>query len=127
GSSDADFLISASGIDSAVYYSTMSSTETLQAITVGHGSVEFDASTSSVPTLALFNNFFLTHLKPNVSLEGKSAFVVRYKDPQGRIWESNNNASSPTEDVLYSTVEQESDTSGDYTKFVVNFETYVYY
>src|SRR5690606_28296789 len=65
GSSAADFIISASGIDSAVYYSSMSSSESPQSITVGHGSIEFDASSSSKPTLALFNNFFLTHLEPD--------------------------------------------------------------
>lgn len=127
GSSDADFTITASGIDSAVYYSSMSSNETLQAITIGHGSIEFDAASSSKPTLALFNNFFLTHLEPTISLSGKSGFMVRYKDPQGRTWESNENASYPTENVLYTVIEQESDASGDYTKFKVNFETYVYY
>lgn len=126
GSSDADFNISAGGIDSAVYYSTFSSSTASIAVTVGHGSVEFDNTASSTPTLSAFNNFFNTNLTPTFSLAGKNGFTVTYQDAQGKVWQSNEDHLLPGESVEYTNVSQESDNTGDYHKFTVTFNVYVY-
>jgi len=127
GSSNADFTISASDIDKAVYYSTMSSPTHSRSITVGHGSILFDNGSSSVPTLSLFNNFWNTYKEPLFSEDGLNGFVVRYKDANGVVWKSNEAHTYPLENVLYSNIVQESDASGDYSKFKVTFATNLYH
>lgn len=127
GSSDADFIITASSIDSAIYYSTMASNQSLLSITVGHGSIPYDANTSSRPSLAQFESFYTSHLQPDVTFDGRDGFVIIYKDALGKTWKSNDLGAFPAEDVLYTVVEKESDESGDYIKFKVNFETMIYH
>lgn len=126
GNSAADFIISAGGIDSAVYYSQFSSNVSSLSIKVGHGSVEFDNGSSSSPTLSAFNNFYNNNLTPLFSTNGKNGFTVTYVDGNGRTWQSNEDHLLPTESVEYTNVSQESDNTGDYTKFTVTFNCYVY-
>ena len=127
GSSNADFTISASDIDKAVYYSTMSSESSSRSITIGHGSIEFDNGTSDVPTLSLFNNFWNTYKEPLFSEDGINGFVVRYRDANGIVWKSNEDHDYPLEDVIYTNIVQESDDTGDYSNFQVNFATNLYH
>lgn len=127
GSSSADFIIEAAGIDKAVYYSTMSSDVSARSITVGHGSIEYDSGSSPNPTLSLFNGFYAVFLEPDFSANGVDGFVVKYRDGNNREWVSNGLHSHPLEDVIYSNILQESDAEGDYSKFTVSFETYVYH
>ncbi len=126
GSSDVDLNISAGGIDSAVYYSTFSSSTNSLSVTVGHGSIEFDNGASTTPTLSVFNNFYNNSLTPLFSINGVNGFTVTYRDAQGKIWQSNDAHAYPTESVEYINVSQESDNTGDYSKFTVKFSTYVY-
>lgn len=126
GSSSADFNISAGGADSAVYYSTFSSNTSSLSITVGHGSIEYDSGTSSTPTLSVFNNFFNNNLTPIFSVNGVNGFTVTYVDSQNKTWQSNQDHLLPGESVAYTNVSQESDNTGDYSKFTVTFNTYVY-
>jgi len=127
GSSNADFTISASDIDKAVYYSTMSSSSATRSITIGQGSIEFDNGSSDVPTLSLCNSFWNTYNEPLFSDEGLNGFVVRYRDANGNVWNSNEAHAYPLEDVIYSNIVQESDINGDYSKFTVNFATNLYH
>lgn len=124
--SQVDLIISATDIDRAVYYSEMSSNQSLFSVKVGHGSILFDASTSSTPTLALFNNFYSNNLQPDFSVAGQNGFVVSIRDNSGKTWESNEDHIYLTEDVNFSNIRQESDESGDYNKFICTFDTYVY-
>lgn len=126
GTSAADFIISAGGVDSAVYYSTFSSNVSSLSITIGHGSVEFDSGSSSSPTLSAFNNFYNNNLTPMFSTNGKNGFTVTYVDGNNRTWQSNEDHLYPGESVEYTNVSQESDNTGDYTKYTVTFNTYVY-
>lgn len=127
GSSTNDLQVNALALDSAVYYSTISSPSQSLSITVGHGSIQYDANSSSIPTLSLFNNFYTTNLTPVFSNNAKNGFIVQFRDGQGRTWKSNEAHILPTESVLYSNVSQESDANGDYSRFKVAFNTYVYY
>lgn len=126
GTSDADFEINASSIDRAAYYSILSSSQTTQSVSIGHGSVFFDAGTASRPPLSQFNSFYSTNLEPQVSGDAFDGFVFKYIDAGNREWTSDAMHILPTEDVLYSNIKQESDSTGDYHKFIVTFETYVY-
>jgi hypothetical protein len=128
GSSAPDLIIDAGAIDKAVYNATMSSNNDSRSITVGHGSLFFDSNASSVPGKAEFNAFFSnsTNLQPDFSLNGTAGFRVKFRDASGRVWASNENGSYPLENVVYTNVRQESDNTGDYSSFRVDFATYVY-
>lgn len=111
----------------AVYYSTMSSTSGayVQSISVGLGSVNWDASLTPDPTLALFNDFFKTNDAPDFSDLGADGFEILYMDQDGREWRSSE-SSTNLQDVEFTGIKQESDATGDYSKFICNFNGYVY-
>lgn len=129
GSSGVDLLINANTLDSAIYHSKLSSTQTLQSVSVGHGSLIFDWGASERPTLATFESFYLSGLnqQPVFSTSGLSGFTVTYTDGSGKEWRSNSNSSYPQEKAEYKSMATESDKNGDYAKFKVNFDTYVYH
>lgn len=128
-SSSADLYISQQQVNStAVYFSTMSSPQSLRSISVGLGSVYWDASNGETrPTLPEFNNFYSSpqNQLPNYSDNGASGFVVRYTDGNGTIYTSKQN--SPNfQDVEFVNVKQESGDNGDFNLFTCNFDCYVY-
>ncbi len=123
--SKAKILLPSPSLSSAVYYSEMKSAETLVSIKVGLGSVMWDASTTSDPTLSLFNSFHLNNTTPVYSNNATSGFEVTYRDAANKIWTSKENSVNP-QSVTFSALLQESDASGDYSKFTCNFSCYVY-
>lgn len=128
-SSSADLYISQQQVNStAVYFSTMSSPTLLRSVSVGLGSVFWDASNGETrPTLPEFNNFYSspTNQLPSYSDNGASGFVVRYTDGNGTQYASSEN--SPNfQDVEFVNVKQESGENGDFNLFTCNFSCYVY-
>lgn len=121
----AKILLPTPAYSSAVYYSEISSTQSSVAVKVGLGSVMWDASTTSDPTLTLFNNFHMNTTLPVFSNSGTNGFEVTYTDGLGKEWVSEE-TSVNYQDVIFSNIIQESDSSGDYSKFVCNFDCYVY-
>jgi len=128
GSSGVDLIINATGMDSAVYHSIFSSSQTAQKISVGHGCLVFDWGSSERPLLSAFENYFLAspNQTPTFSAGGLSGFTVTYTDASGREWKSNGDHEYVNESVEYELMAIESDASGDYAKFKVTFNTYVY-
>lgn len=128
GSSDADFVINAGGDDRAVYYSTMSSSTDSRAISVGHGSIIFNANASSVPGLDVFNSFYTNaaNIQPDFSNGGTAGFRVVFTDAAGRVWSTNEDHVHPLENAVYTNIRQESDNTGDYSSFRVDFTCYAY-
>lgn len=124
GTSGVDLIINASTLDSAIYHSIFASTESLQGISVGHGSIVFDWNASDRPTLANFESFYLSgpNQNPVFAPGGLTGFTFTYTDGSGRNWRSNANGL-----VAYSSMAIESDDSGDYAKFKVAFETEVFH
>lgn len=110
---------------SAVYYAEMKSSQVATSVKVGMGSIGWDANVSAEPTLGSFNAFFQTNLFPNFSNDALAGFEFTYKDGTGRVWKSKENSTNP-QDVEFTGIVQESDNSGDYSKFVCNFHCYVY-
>lgn len=104
---------------SAIYYSNMKSSESLVSVMIGLGSIHWDASLSSEPSLNQFNAFFLmpANLTPAYTLGAADGFEVTYRDGSGQIWKSEPGAGS----VTFSNIVQESDASGDYSKFTCTF------
>jgi len=124
--SKAKILLPPPSLSSAVYYSEILSAQTPISIKVGLGSVMWDMSAASDPTLALFNAFHTSNTTPVFSTGGASGFEVTYKDASGTAWVSKQNSTN-FQDVTFSAISQESDTAGDYSKFTCTFDCYVYH
>jgi hypothetical protein len=110
---------------SAVYFADIKSDQSLRSVMVGLGSINWDASASSEPTLALFNVFMTANTNPAYSTAGSAGFEVKYRDNNGDIWTSKPNDLGQA--VTFSNIVQESDESGDYSKFTCTFTTTVYH
>lgn len=113
-------------LSSAKYYSEILSSESNVSIKVGLGSVMWDASTTSDPTLGQFNSFFNANTLPNYSDIAENGFEVTYRDGSGTTWVSKE-ASVNFQSVTFSNIKQEQDTTGDYSQFNCAFECYVYH
>lgn len=109
----------------ATYYANMKSSNTLVSIRIGLGSIPFDGSANSDPSLSVFNNFFTTTTAPTFEANAAGGFEVVYRDGAGNVWTSDP-ASPTTQNVLFTGIVQESDGSGDYSKFTCTFNCDVY-
>lgn len=121
----AKYILPPPDFSSAVYYATMRSPQVATLIRIGMGPVLWDASLASEPTLNSFNGFFLANQYPNFSDDALDGFEVTYHDGTGREWSTRENSVN-FQDVEFTGIVQESDNSGDYSKFICNFECTVY-
>lgn len=126
GSSDARFIVSPDALDSAIYQSDFKSPTSLQSIKVLHGSVLFEASTNSRPSLAYFKSFYTLNNQPNFSNQGNNGIAFEYHDASGKAWKTKEANTQPFENAHYVYLEQTTDATGDYMKFKLNFTTVVY-
>ncbi len=111
-----------------IYYCDMTSNLINTSIKVGYGSLEWDAGAIEKPSLIEFNSFFTSILDPAPIFYGSypdSGFEVEYKDAFGNTWNSDK-ASVNVQSVKFTKIENESDATGDYCKFTVEFSCYVY-
>ncbi len=109
---------------SAVYYADFKSEQSLVSLKLSLGSIQWDASLAADPSLTQFNSFFTSTLTPSFSLAGTTGFEVVYRDGFGNVWTSDP-ASTP-QAVVFSNIVQESDASGDYSKFTCTFNCKVF-
>ena len=132
-------IVPSSGPSRAIYYSEMKSGESLTSIRLNLGEVLWDSQVSSDPTTAVFNGFMsgtkmpaAPGISPVVYTIGavlpaspaKSGFEVVYRDAGGLLWTSKADASNTIE---FTNIVQESDKTGDYSKFVATFDCTVYH
>ncbi len=110
----------------ATYYANMKSSNGLVSIRVSMGSVQFDGSANSDPSLSTFNSFFTSNTTPVYSALAASGFEVVYRDGSGNVWTSDETQPSPPQAVTFTGIVQESDGSGDYSKFTCTFTCNVY-
>lgn len=117
-----------SGITNAQYLFAMTSQEQIPYIQVALGSLSWnDPTGTETPALSLFNSFFVTNDAPNYSNLALNGFEVTYRDIYGDLWKSDE--LSPVQDVSFvpGSIIQESDKTGDYSKFTVLFSCPVYH
>jgi hypothetical protein len=128
GSADKDLIVNAGDIDSAIYHSIFKSNNSSIAIDVSHGSLLFDSNKSSSPANDAFESFFVSKLNQQLSfsIDGLSGISVKYTDGNGYVWTSNENNSYYNEKASYFEMDTEGDASGEYAKFKLKFDTYVY-
>lgn len=124
-SEKAKVILPPPSFSSAVYYSEMSSTQAATMIKVGMGSVFWDAASEADPSLTAFNNFFINNDLPSYANNASNGFEVTYRDGYGAVWKSDQN-SVHVQDVVFSDIVQESDSTGDYSLFKCEFNCWVY-
>lgn len=121
----AKYILPPPDFSNAVYFAEMSSSQIATKVKIGMGPVSWDASLSNEPTLATFNTFFQQNLFPAYSDDALAGFEVTYRDGTGREWKSSETSVNP-QNVEFTGVVQESDNSGDYSKFICNFDCWLY-
>jgi hypothetical protein len=124
-SEKAKIILPPPSFSSAVYYSEMSSAVTATSVKIGLGSINWDASLEIDPPLSSFNAFFLANDNPNYSNFGSNGFEVTYRDGFGSEWKSLE-TSVNFQDVSFSGISQDSDSTGDYSLFTCYFDCHVY-
>jgi hypothetical protein len=121
-------LVSPPLLSSAIYYSRISSTLSTQSIQIGLGEIQWDRTSGDDPVLSTFNTFFtgVSNAFPSYNDNCSSGFKVIYTDELGSVYTSRAD-SSTYKDVKFSNIRQDSDATGDYSKFTSTFNCYVYY
>ena len=117
------------GVNTAKYSFAMMSNQSSAYVRVRLGSIVWsDGSGTNSPELSLFNSFFQTNTEPDYSDDAVNGFEVSYRTSAGIIFTSREGSVFP-QDVEFepASIIQESDESGDYSKFTCNFDCYVYY
>jgi hypothetical protein len=126
----AKIILPAPALSSAVYYSEMKSTASLRSIRISFGSLQWSSSVSDDPTKELFDGFMNARADvdfPHVySNNGTNGFEVMFTDVSGVVWRSKEDSGNP-QSVVLSNLQLESDNSGDYAKFMVEFSCTVYH
>ena len=121
-------LLTSPNLSSAIFYAEMFSATDKKAFRIGLGKAFWDASSSSEPSLNIFNEFFTkpSNVLPIYKDDCSLGFNVRYTDPNGTIYTSRD-TSTQFQNVKFTNISQESDATGDYSKFICTFNCYVYY
>lgn len=117
-----------SGITNAQYLFAMTSQSHIPYVQIAMGSLSWnDPTGTETPALSLFNGFFTTNDSPNYSNAALNGFEASYRDIHGDIWRSYKD--SIPEDVAFipGSIIQESDTKGDYSKFICTFNCPIYH
>jgi hypothetical protein len=120
------------GLSEAMYYSEIKSSESFVAVKLNLGNVRWDANVTSDPTLAIFNGFMSASTIPNYTLgailtpTATAGFEVAYRDANGDVWLTKDTDDGPNT-IEFTNISQESDKTGDYSKFVANFDCTVYH
>jgi hypothetical protein len=123
-------IVPASGLSSAIYYSEIKSTDFLNAMRLNIGEMLWDANVTSDPTLSIFNGFLTANPIPTYTLgailspANTAGFEVSYRDANGDVWLTKDTDPNTIE---FTNIVQESDKTGDYSKFVANFDCTVYH
>ena len=120
------------GLALATYFSEMKSPDNLVAIKISMGNMRWDGNGTDGPPSNVFNLFFKDNLLPNYTLAASSTptntagVEVAYRDVVGNIW-----LSKDTDDMIntmeFSNISQETDKTGDYSKYVAHFNCTVYH
>ena len=119
---------SSGGTSNAQYTFALQSDQSSAQIRIGLGSISWSSTLGTYrPELNLFNNFFLNNLTPNYSNNALAGFEVVYHTFNDSIFVSRDNSVyAQTVSFDPNSIIQGSDASGDYSKFICNFDCYVY-
>ncbi len=126
--SDAQYILTSPAPSTVSYYCDMTSNLINRSLKVGIGSIYWDAGAIEKPLVEDFNTFF-SSLKDVTTIPyttgAEDGFEVIYTDNFNNIWTSKENSVNP-QSVLFTSIENDSDNTGDYSKFRVEFSCYLY-
>lgn len=116
-----------------IYTSGIASMANLQNISISFGSLEWDATGSTTPTLPMFNDFHMTNSGNPVPFKDVATLAtnsingvqVSYTDNTGKFWISRE--TDPGQTANFTILKQASDGTGDYSLFEVTFSCKVWY
>ena len=115
------------GVTDAQYLYAMTSQDFIRYIQIGLGSLTWnDPTGTDIPGLSPFNEFFSANDLPSYSDGGLNGFEATFHDTNGDDWSSRENSPN-AQNVTFTGIDQESDASGDYSKFICTFNCYVYH
>jgi hypothetical protein len=115
------------GVTKAQYLFSMTSQEFVAYPQIGLGSLQWPTGSGvNIPALTLFNSFFTTNDSPLYSNGAINGFQFTFHDEYGLDWSSDEN-SLDFMDVAFTGIKQESDASGDYSKFICSFNCTLYH
>jgi hypothetical protein len=92
--------------------------------------MKWDANVTSDPTLSIFNGFLTANPTPTYTLgailtgANTAGFEVAYRDGNGDVWLTKD---TDPNTIDFTNIVQESDKTGDYSKFIANFDCTVYH
>ena len=94
-----------------------------QAIRLKFGTLEWDASANSQPTVAMFNDYHSSNsaIPINFSDLGENGVEIEYVDNNGVSWLSRE--TDLNQDAVFSILSQSSDNTGDYSIFQCDIAT----
>ncbi len=101
------------------YYSSIMSKEKLEFVKIEVGQLNFNAGSSTLPTLESFKTYFEGLTTVNYSTDAIDGVQIIYGDANGGLWYSDENM--PNQSFEFTSVRQESDEDGDYMIFTANF------
>ena len=113
----------------AQYYFSMISPSYSQSIKIGMGSLSWTTATgTTTPALSIFNPFFTANDLPPYKNSALGGFEVQYKDVYNDLWVSKD-TSTFVKNVIFepTSIIQESDKTGDYSKFKCDFNCTIYH
>jgi len=88
-----------------------------QAIRLKFGTLEWDASANSQPTVVMFNDYHSSNSAISIDFSdlGENGVEIEYVDNNGVSWLSRE--TDPNQDAIFSILSQSSDNTGDYSIF----------
>lgn len=117
-----------------LFISEMKSVTDQRAIRLTFGSLDWDASANSTPTLAMFNDFHSNNSGINLPFRDWASLIdvtntvdgvqIEYTDQNGIIWISRE--SDPGQIAKFTILNQATDKTGDYSLFEVTFSCKVW-
>lgn len=126
--SDAKLILTSPSPSSVSYFCNMTSNLIDRSLKVGMGSIYWDAGALEKPSVEDFNAFF-TDLKDQTGIPFTAGaidgFEVSYTDNFGNTWVSDP-TSTNAQSALFTEIKNESDNTGDFSKFTVEFSCYLY-
>ena len=117
-----------------LFISEMKSPTDQRAIRMTFGSLDWDASANSTPTLTMFNDFHTNNSGINLPFQDWASLIdvanttdgvqVEYTDQTGLVWISRE--SDPGQVANFTIIDQATDKTGDYSLFEVTFSCKVW-
>jgi hypothetical protein len=130
---DTAVVIASPALSKVIYTSTFFSNQNAQSLSLMFGTLDYDASANTEPTLSMFNDWHMSNSGIPILFKDKATMVnqsvdgvqVTYTDNTGKIWYSRE--TDPGQIANFTILKQASDGTGDYSLFEVAFSCKVWY